>query len=161
MNNTIIAVYEKQKDAITAVEKLKDQGFTQKHISLLGKHDSDDLMQSHAAKETAGILGSTVSLGVLAGVLTGVGLLAIPGIGFLYGAGALAGAIAGVDFGVIGGGVLSAILLDGEKSRIADLYEKELLAGKTLLVLKLSADDAEKGMETIKSAGNFKDVQMH
>ncbi|HRP89509.1 MAG TPA: hypothetical protein PKX92_05675 [Edaphocola sp.] len=161
MLKTIIAVYEQQKDALSAVEHLKNQGFTHKHISLLGKHKADDVFESHAAKEGAEVLGTTVSLGALAGVLTGVGLFAIPGVGFLYGAGAVVGAIAGVDFGAIGGALISSLLLSGEKSRIADLYDKELLSGNTLLILRISPDDAEKGLEAIKSIGNYKDVQMH
>ena len=44
-------------------------------------------------------------------MLTGLGLFAIPGFGVLFGAGAVIGAFAGFDAGIIAGG-LSTILVE-------------------------------------------------
>lgn len=161
MHKTIIAVYNQQTDAVHAVDTLKNSGFSKKHISLLGKLDGDDEFESKTMGKAALGVGTTMALTTATGVLAGVGMIAIPGLGFLYGAGALVGAVVGFDFGAIASGVVANLLLDGEKSRIADSYDEELRAGKTLVVVKISPDVADKAMEAVKSAGNYTDVQMH
>ncbi|MBS1782685.1 MAG: hypothetical protein JSS78_06445 [Bacteroidetes bacterium] len=161
MHKTIIAVYENHDDAIKAVEELKSKGFGKRHISLVGKLDVDDDMDSHAMSKATKGVGATVILGTTAGVLSGVGLIAIPGLGFLYGAGALVGAIAGFDFGAIAGGVVANLLLDGEKSIIADSYDEQLKAGNTLVVLKTTPEKAGAGMSALEAFGNYSDLKLH
>ena len=46
-----------------------------------------------------------IAVGSIIGILTGIGIFAIPGLGFLFGAGSIVGAIAGVDFGLMAGGL--------------------------------------------------------
>ncbi|MNL83898.1 hypothetical protein D3C87_2116800 [compost metagenome] len=67
----------------------------------------------------------------------------------------------GFDFGIIGGGIIANLLLDGEKSEIADMYEKELQEGKTLLIFRDSQEAGEKALEIIKQKGGYNDVTMH
>ncbi len=95
------------------------------------------------------------------GALAGIGMIAIPGLGFLYGAGALVGTIVGFDFGALASGVVANLLLDGEKSRITDAYDEELRSGNTLVVVKINPDKANEAMEAVKKAGDYKDVQLH
>lgn len=161
MHKTIIAVYEKQATAIETIESLKGAGFSKRHISILGKVDGDDELESKTVSKAAVGVGSTMALTMATGALAGVGMIAIPGLGFLYGAGALVGAIVGLDFGAIASGVVANLLLDGEKSRITDAYDEELRAGNTIVVVKSSPDNADKVMEVIKASGNYKDLQMH
>ena len=51
-----------------------------------------------------------VMIGSILGVLTGVGLFAIPGMGFLYGAGILYGGFVGFETGIVGGELLLFLL---------------------------------------------------
>src|SRR5438045_2166861 len=108
---TTVGVYETHEQAMDAIKILKDNGIPTTQLSIIGKaevtHEHENLgeLETKAGKGVgAGILvGSTI------GVLTGVGVFAIPGLGFLFGAGALVGAIAGLDFGLIGGGIFGAL----------------------------------------------------
>src|SRR5262249_43243551 len=108
--------------------------------------------------------GKGVGIGVLAGstlgVLTGVGVFAIPGVGFLFGAGGLVGAIAGVDFGLIGGGIFSGLFFrlykeDHEKN---DQYLKE---GKFLLIIHGSEKETEHAKEILHQHGEHIELQRH
>lgn len=161
MHKTIIAVYKQQEDAVKAIKSLNEAGFTKKHISLIGKLPGNETNEEHTGKILLEDSSISLTLGVAAGVLTGVGLIAIPGLGFIYGAGALVGGIVGFDLGAIASGIIANLLLDGEKSLIADAYDEEIKNGNTLVVVKVNPDKDEKAMETIKTLANFKDVQMH
>ena len=98
-----IGVYENHDKAVQAVVELKDAGFPVKQLSIIGKAETEvvdekmHIMPKDPIK--VGGLGTGTAVGATLGILTGVGLFAIPGLGFLYGAGALVGAIAGFDFG--------------------------------------------------------------
>ena len=104
-----------------AVQELKTNGFTDKQISVIGHTKgtgtAEDELESQdpehemdkSMKGAATTVGIGAVLGPILGALAGVGILAIPGVGFLVGAGALAGAVAGLDIGLIGGGVVSGI----------------------------------------------------
>lgn len=161
MHKTIIAVYEHQTEAIQAVEALKSNGFSKKNITMLGKLDADDEFESKTMSTATKGVGATLAISAATGALAGVGLIAIPGLGFLYGAGALVGAIVGFDFGALASGVVANLLLDGEKSRITDAYDEELRAGNTLVVVRLSPDNADRAMEVVKATANYTDLQMH
>ena len=104
---SLIGLYDSHDKAIACIRLLKENGFTNKHLSLLGKVDGDDEVAENIKNANTAVTGLGIGAvaGSAIGVLTGVGLLAIPGLGFLVGAGALAGAVAGFDFGVIHDGM--------------------------------------------------------
>lgn len=161
MQKTIIAVFEKQQDAINTVESLKIEGFTKRHMTLLGKLDADDNFDTKATTTAVKGVGTGLALGGVVGALAGAGVFIIPGLGFLYGAGALIGTLVGLDFGIITGGIISNLLLDGEKSEIADVYDQELHAGKTVLIVKTSAERTDEALKVIQTQGNYNDVKVH
>jgi hypothetical protein len=107
MSQHIVSLYDNHEQAVEAVKLLKIAGFNEKHISLLGKTDVGDAVQI----KDANIAAKGVGIGALVGVLAGIGLTAIPGIGIFYGIGAIAAAVAGFDFGVIGGTIVPHWLL--------------------------------------------------
>ncbi|WP_118974369.1 hypothetical protein [Taibaiella koreensis] len=151
MSRHIISLYDDHDKAVAAVALLKQEGFNEKHISLLGMADVGDEVQVKDARVAA----RGVGIGALVGVLAGIGLAAIPGIGILYGLGAVAGAVAGFDFGVIGGTIISALAIGNMGKEVADRYAAELKAGKTLLAF--SGDDTEIG----KARGVLEGHGMH
>ncbi len=110
MKNYVVGIYSSHKEANLAVEDLIAKGFSKKHLSVIGRAEEIEgqlhFMSNDNSAHSAPVAVGT-SVGALAGILTGVGIFAIPGLGFLYGAGALVGAIAGFDFGLIGGGAVS------------------------------------------------------
>lgn len=161
MHHNVIAVYTNHDNAVNAVSKLIEQGFPSKHISLMGKASADDDFETKNSNTAAKGVGIGAASGTLLGILTGVGLFAIPGVGFLYGAGAIAGAIAGLDIGAIGGGIVSTLLLGGEKKEIASIYDDNLKEGKTLLVFRGSDDENNKAMEALEQIGGCDSIQHH
>jgi len=161
MHHNVIAVYDDHDQAVAAVTALIDQGFKSKHISLLGKAQADDPLQIKTATTAAkGIAIGAIS-GPVLGVLTGLGVMAIPGFGFLYGAGALVGALAGLDIGTIGGSIAAVLLLNNEESEIASIYDNYLLSGKILLVYKGTEEDNSRVAEILKDTAGAESVQQH
>jgi membrane protein DedA with SNARE-associated domain len=69
-------------------------------------------------KNVPAIIGAIV--GPILGLLSGVKLFAIPGFGFLFGIGAVLGALAGFSLGIAGGGIISlaAILVIRNRARL-------------------------------------------
>src|SRR5947209_5568276 len=103
MNERIVsAVFDSREEAERALNELRSAGVDQDSISIIGRHgeqndsdsidddsgDGDDMNKSGAAKGAIG--------GAVGGALLGVAALAIPGVGPLAAAGAIAsGAIPG------------------------------------------------------------------
>lgn len=161
MHHNVIAVYTDHDKAVAAVSSLIDRGFPSKYISLMGKAAADDRLESKSSDTAAASVGVGAVGGALLGILTGVGLMAIPGLGFLYGAGALAGAVAGLDVGAIGGGVVAALLLGDEKKEIASIYDDYLQSGKTLLIFRGPEAENRKAAEVLNALDGADSVRHH
>ncbi len=154
---TTIGVYDKHSSALEAVKKLKNDGFPSKQLSILGKATSQEDDVHIASGEPAKLAAKEVGIGAVAGtvvgVLTGVGLFAIPGLGLLYGAGALVGAIAGFDLGIIGGGIATALTMTGMKDEHAKEYEKYLAEGKFIVVAQGSEEELAHAKDLLDAHG--------
>ena len=135
---SIIGIYHSHEKAIEAVRLLQGDGFPETGISLMGKTNvhHNDLKTTGDNLLTEGPVTAGLILGPILGVLTGIGIFAIPGLGFLYGAGALVGALAGLDFGLVGGGVLSLLTTIGVSELHHVKLEEHLKKGKVILVAK-------------------------
>jgi len=157
MSQHIVSLYDDHQKAIEAVQLLKNAGFGAKHISLLGKTDVGDAVQVRDAN----IAAKGVGIGALVGVLTGLGLAVIPGVGILYGLGAVAAAVAGFDFGVIGGTIVSALAIKSMGKEVADRYESELKAGKTLLAFSGSKEETAQAKGILESHGIHTELAEH
>jgi uncharacterized membrane protein len=163
--NAAIGVYDSHDMAIEAVRELKESGYPVKQLSIIGKADVEVVdkelhVQSKNPINLAGV-GIGTTLGATLGILTGVGLFAIPGLGFLYGAGALVGAIAGIDFGLIGGGVASVFATVGLKDEDTQKYQENLAEGKYLLVAQGSKDEVSNAIEVLNSHGQHTYAAIH
>jgi len=164
--NSAIGVYTDHDMAMDAVKKLNDAGFPVKQLTIMGKAETeivDDELRVVEKPHTAAIagVGAGTALGTAVGILTGVGLFMIPGVGFLYGAGALVGAIAGFDFGLIGGGIASVLATVGVKGDIAKKYHDALEAGNYLVVAHGSKEEVAKAGEILNTHGTHLDVAVH
>ena len=131
MSQQIIRLYDNHEQAIEAAKALKSAGFPESRISLLGRAEFDYDFQI----KDANIAAKSLCISTLIGVFTGLGLALIPGIDTLYGVAPVAGAVAGFDLGIIGGTIISVVLVRNIGKEIADRYEADLKAGKTLLAV--------------------------
>jgi hypothetical protein len=106
-------------------------------------------------------VGIGAVVGPVLGALIGIGIFAVPGLGFLYGAGALVGALAGFDFGLIGGGIASALTLMGMKEPDAQKYEAELQSGKFIVVAQGNDEEINKAAAILHEHGTHVDIRTH
>jgi hypothetical protein len=100
-------------------------------------------------------LGSDVAAGVLtggavgglAGVLLGLGALAIPGLGPVIAAGPLVAGLAGAGVGAAVGGLVGALVNWGVPQEEAELYAESVRRGGILVGLKTDEANADRAVE--------------
>ncbi len=155
--NSLIAVYDTHEAALQALAMLKENDFPMNQVSLLGKAEVIDdhlhLSSSEEGKSTPVLLGT--GGGALIGLLTGIGVFAIPGFGFLYGAGAIVGTIAGFDLGLIAGGVASLLASAGFGEHHSKKVNEHLQKGKYTILVHGSAEEIDRAEELLKNEGGF------
>ncbi len=132
-----VAIYETHEKAVNAIKKLAEHNINMEKVSLIGKSDITDnhihLKSLDTVKNSPTLIGA--GAGTLIGLLTGIGVVSIPGFGFLYGAGAIIGAIGGFDLGLITGGLGTLLLTLGIKEDNTVTYEEHLNQGKFAVII--------------------------
>jgi hypothetical protein len=148
-------VYDEHDIAVKAVESLRENDFTAKQISLLGKVDETErdlhLAANNRKENIPVILG--MGAGTVTGLLTGLGIIAIPGFGILYGAGAVIGTLAGFQLGTAGGGVVSLLTIAGIETNEAHKHAEQLAQGKYLVFLNGTAEEIERAEKILHTEG--------
>ncbi len=139
-----IAVFSSHDEAHQGLEALMNAGVDMKNVSIIGKAEIIDdqvKVKSNGAIIAAPTIAGTV-IGTTIGLLTGIGLFAIPGLGVLFSAGAIIGAFAGFDAGVIAGGISSILVEIGVKENRIQ-YEEHIQEGKFLMIIEGSEPEIE------------------
>ncbi len=148
-----VAIYNTHDEALEAVKVLERFSFPLKNVSIVGKieiiEDQIETQPLDKIKNDPALIG--VGIGTTVGLLSGIGLFAIPGLGFMYGAGAVVGAIAGFDFGLVGGGLVSLLKTIGIKEDKAVNYESHLSSGRYLLIVKGAQEEIDKAKEILSN----------
>ncbi|MDB5438558.1 MAG: hypothetical protein JWM33_985, partial [Caulobacteraceae bacterium] len=96
----VTRLFDTRAQAQTAIAQLEAAGIDHARLSLIARKDgSDDLHHSHAGEGAA--TGATTGglIGGGAGLLAGLGMLAIPGVGPVVAAGWLAATLTGAVAG--------------------------------------------------------------
>lgn len=155
------AVFDSQDEAQRALSELQSAGINQDAISIIGRngeqsstdgdnsggHDSDD-----GANKNGAVKGAIA--GGVGGALLGVAALAIPGVGPLAAAGAIAsGAIPGAagigaGLGLFAGGLTGALTKHGVSDDDANYYEDRIHSGGTFL--SVDSERADVPIETAR-----------
>jgi len=158
--STVIGTFSSREQAEKAVRALRDRGFTEDEISVIAKGGKKDDVEvggdmgamGNASEGTA--WGSV--LGGAAGLLAGVGALAIPGIGPIVAAGPLAATLSGAVTGGVAGGLLD-LGIPEDRSRY---FEEEVKKGRFLAVIDTEADMVEDAARIMRDNGAA-DVETH
>jgi hypothetical protein len=140
MGHTVVGVFDAQDDAQKALNELKEAGFTPDQVSVVAK----DTREAQTMVEDSGMAGAETTgagtgallgglLGGAAGWLVGIGALAIPGIGPIVAAGALATTLGGAAVGAVAGGLIGALVGAGVPEEDARTYETHVKAGRILI----------------------------
>lgn len=145
-NTAVFGIYPDREAVEEGVGHLRAAGFRSTDISVLvpentGTKDFGHEKNTKAPEgATSGMVAGGITGGVL-GWLTGVGMLAIPGIGPLIAAGPIVAALAGA--GAVGtlGGIIGALAGLGIPEYEAKRYEGRIREGGVLL--SVHCDNAE------------------
>ena len=137
--NLISAVFDNQSEAETAVRELRDAGVRDTDLSIIARNEGRGATTSDGAgtvtdtSEGDGIKGAVIGAG--AGTLLGIAALAIPGVGPLVAAGAIASsaipaaAAVGAGVGAVAGGVTGMLTGHGVSDEDSTYYEGRINEG--------------------------------
>jgi len=159
---SLIAVYPSHDQAVSALQALKQSGYPTALLSMIGRAEvvnSHLIIRSKVEVEKAE-LGIGALLGTILGILTGVGFLAIPGLGILYGVGVFFGALTGLWAGIVTGGF--AVILTtryGIDGATADRYEQYIKDGH-FIVLAQGGDEQLAGAQAILQ-GSIETIELN
>jgi hypothetical protein len=147
MAQTVTALYDKYDSVVSAVDALEAAGFPHSDISIVSnnvdnRYDKD--RPTHAAEDAGKGAGIGAAVGGVGGFLTGLGLLAIPGVGPVVAGGWLvataAGAVTGAVVGGAAGGLVGSLTGAGVPEHDANFYAEGVRRGGTLVTARV--DDA-------------------
>jgi hypothetical protein len=160
---TVTGLFDNYDDASDAVGELEASSVPHSDISIVSSnsdnsHDNDG---SKAADDAAGGAGLGAVVGGAGGLLTGLGLMAIPGVGPVVAAGWLAatavGAVGGAVVGGAAGGIVGALTDSGVPENDAHVYAEGVRRGGTLVTAKV---DDQRVADAERILGHTKAVNL-
>lgn len=140
---TVTGLFDNYDDASNAVGELEAAGIPHSDISIVASNSDDRYVEdsSKAADDAAGGAGLGALVGGAGGLLTGLGIMAIPGVGPVVAAGWLAatavGAVGGAVVGGATGGIIGALTDSGVSENDAHVYAEGVRRGGTLVTAKV------------------------
>jgi len=158
-NTAVFGIYRTRAEVERAVDELRNLGFRNTDISVLfpenvGTKDFAHEKQTKAPEGTATGAGTGAVVGGTLGWLTGIGALAIPGLGPFIAAGPIMAALAGVGVGGTLGAITGALVGMGIPEYEAKRYEGRVKEGGILL--SVHSDNSEwtsKAKDILKRTG--------
>ncbi|UHS57363.1 general stress protein [Agrobacterium vaccinii] len=159
---TITGLFDDHADARQAVTALESAGVPSKDISIVSNnaHNRDHADESKAAEGAGTGAGIGAVVGGAGGLLTGLGLMAIPGVGPVVAAGWLAATAAGVAAGAVAGGaaggIVGALTDSGVSEEDAHVYAEGVRRGGTIVTAKVD-DNHVSEAEAILKRSNWVD----
>lgn len=140
---TVTGLFDNYDDASDAVGELEATGIPHADISIVASNSTEwyDNDRSKTADDAVGGAGLGAVVGGAGGLLTGLGLMAIPGLGPVVAAGWLAatavGAVGGAVVGGAAGGIVGALTDSGVPEKDAHVYAEGVRRGGTLVTAKV------------------------
>ena len=150
MTQTITGLFNTHTEARAAVEALRSAGIDEQDISIVG-NNADGSYKAETTTDTSEAAGQGAGIGAIVGgaggLLTGLGIMAIPGVGPVVAAGWLAatavGAAAGAAVGGAAGGLIGGLTAKGVPEHDAHIYAEGIRRGGTLVTAIVDeADEA-------------------
>ncbi|WP_242142946.1 MULTISPECIES: general stress protein [unclassified Bacillus cereus group] len=150
INRKIVGIFQTIDDATFVINELKEKEYSTNKISVIAKdqQEIEELEEKAGEKvnnETAhkaDIFSATGFVaGGLGGLLTGLGILAISGMGPIVAAGPIASVIGGTGIGVGAGSLIGAFIGLGIPEEYAKKYEEYIYDGSILILVDAKLDD--------------------
>ena len=137
---TITAMFDTYATAADTVQKLEAAGVAHSDISIVSNDEAHRQYHDQVGSEAGTGAGTGASLGTLlgggAGLLAGLGMLAIPGLGPVVAAGWLAATLVGAGVGAAAGGLVGSLTGAGISHEDAHLYAEGVRRGGTLVTVR-------------------------
>jgi hypothetical protein len=162
----LTALFDDYEAAARAVDQLEAAGIPHSDISIISNRTktapSEPQPSDTAAPVTAEAVdaagtGATVGtvLGGGAGLLAGLGLLAIPGLGPVVAAGWLVTALTGAGVGAAAGGLIGGLTGAGLSEGEAETYAEGVRRGGTLVTVRADETQADRALNLLNRAGSI------
>ncbi len=138
---TLSRSYDTFVQARAAVDAIEQAGVPSSDVSLIASREADVRdAEDEAVSDTAAGAGVGGVVGGSAGLLAGLGLLAIPGLGPVVAAGWLAAAAVGAAAGVATGGIVGALFGAGVDEEQAAVHSEAIRRGGALVAVRVPDD---------------------
>ena len=162
-NTAVFGIYRDRTSLENAVDVLRQEDFRNTDISVLfpenqGTKDFAHEKNTKAPEGAATGAGSGAVIGGTLGWLTGIGALAIPGVGPFIAAGPIVAALAGVGVGGAIGGIAGALIGLGIPEYEAKRYEGRIKEGGILLSVHCDDSNWTKRAKEILERTGAQDV---
>jgi len=158
---TVSALFSNTVQAKLTVAALVASGIHAEEIAIISSGSEGELTENAAgvAAGTGALVGGT------AGLLTGLGLMAIPGLGPIVAAGWLAstltGAVSGAAIGGIAGNVYRSLVEAGLSETDANIYSAGIEQGGTFLAVRVSDEQYEAAERILEKARSFTETDIN
>lgn len=155
MERTVVALFDDVNSAQRALEELLNNGFDRSDISVVRTNTEGEYTvgttttENMSASGAAAGVGIGAALGGIAGLVVGLGVLAIPGIGPIVAAGPLATTLAGAGIGAAAGGIIGVLTDVGIPESEAGYYVEGVRRGGTLLTVRASESQVSQVTEVL------------
>jgi len=162
-NTAVFGIYRDRTSVENAVDVLRQENFRNTDISVLfpenqGTKDFAHEKNTKAPEGAASGASSGAVIGGTLGWLTGIGALAIPGLGPFIAAGPIVAALAGVGVGGAIGGITGALIGMGIPEYEAKRYEGRVKEGGILLSVHCDDSNWTKRAKEILERTGAQDV---
>ena len=160
MTITITRLYPSHAEAHAVVEALRAANVGDRNMSVPASNadewhrdktpatypDKDFDGRDDRAEAAAGGAGVGAAVGGTVGALTGLGLMAIPGVGPIVAAGWLVATLAGAAAGGATGGVIGALTQAGATPEEAEVYAESLRRGGAVVSVRVDEETGPRGV---------------
>ena len=174
----VTALFDSYATAAAAVERLEAAGIPHADISIVASNPEDGPVASApgtsapagqdeaygagasaAGESVVGATGTGAAIGTVlgggAGLLAGLGLLAIPGVGPVIAAGWLVATLTGAGVGAAAGGLIGGLTGAGLSANEAEAYAEGVRRGGTLVTVRTEETLAERALVLLDQAGSI------
>lgn len=167
---TITALFDDYDAAARAIDKLEAAGIPNGDISIVASNaedrhaglpsrDAAPVASEDGESDAVDGAGAGATLGTVlgggAGLLAGLGLLAIPGIGPVVAAGWLVATVTGAGVGAAAGGLLGALTGAGLGEHEAEAYAEGVRRGGTLVTARVEGPQADRALAILDQHGSI------
>ena len=164
MTTIVTRLFDTYEHASMAVTELETHGIPHSAISLIANNEEErysSVVPSDSSSTASTGAGTGATLGTVlgggAGLLAGLGMLAIPGVGPVVAAGWLVATAVGAGVGAAGGGLLGSLVGAGVSESEAHVYAEGVRRGDTLVTVKVE-DQLVPSVERILDTHNAVDA---